>query len=179
MLILPSLAVPGFLGWVTWQRLVTSCVGNTHIRFGISYLFSSRSFVVPSHPRPSRPGVAYQCSWSQPTPLASSLTPLSCRFDPGTLYCFPAIAGQCPYPFKHIYHPAFAPTRHPRASVLHSGLRYTKSASDSRDRHILPHNPSPYTLPPPPVMPIPTTPQRSRSSFLRSPRAKVRVRFTR
>ena len=121
--------------------------GNRPHQIWISRWFSSHSFVVPSHPRPSRPEVAYQFPWSQPTPShVLSLTPLSCRFDLGPLYCFPAIAGQCPYPIKHIYHLAFAPAWNPRAPALHLWLRFAQSASDSRDRNILPHNRLTYTL---------------------------------
>ena len=78
--------------------------GNRSYRIWISPPLFLCSFVLPSHSLPSRlrsrigfhgrDHLKYHPHLSHLCPIA--LTPA---------YCLPAIAGQCPLPIKHVYHP--------------------------------------------------------------------------
>ena len=114
--------------------------GNRSYRIWNSPPLFLCSFVLPSHSLPSRlrsrigfhgrDHLKYHPHLSHLCPIA--LTPA---------YCLPAIAGQCPQPIKHIYHPYRCP--HLASSRLHLVFWTTfhESASDLRDRPLSFPNP--------------------------------------
>ena len=150
-------------------------MGIRHVEFGIVPFFSSRSFVVLSRPRcPSvlvfatNPNIPPSRLPSHPCPVALTSAP----------YCLPAIAGQCPHPIKHIYHARFCPHPTSRFRLAPSG-RVSPRARQIIVTGIY-YSPIPplYTFSAlSPAMPLPTTPQRLRTSSLKVSHVKVRARF--
>ena len=114
--------------------------GNRSYRIWISPPLFLCSFVLPSHSLPSRlrsrigfhgrDHLKYHPHLSHLCPIA--LTPA---------YCLPAIAGQCPQPIKHIYHPYRCP--HLASSRLHLvfwAAFYEKRVRSSRQALIIPQS---------------------------------------
>ena len=120
---------------------------------------------------PLSPKIAYQSPWSQPTSTPLSRLPSHRRFDVLLFYCAPATAGQCPHPTRRIYRPCFCSIWHP-CTFASSPCAASHSERVRSPQQAFIISCTGFALSP--AMPLPTTPQRPRTSSLKLSRVKVR-----